>query len=461
MFASSETRQRIGIAGLALFIVGGVVMLVAIAASFVGLGKNESFVLYIALGWTRTDMMLVGLAIFFLGLFFTRYLSIDKSFRWKHRSLQLFHGLVQTLLLSSVCIAAIVLGLKLTDLTLTSDIKNLPGHDLGQQNRTARTLELYPFTGWHMQANFQRGDINLGSKGFAVDFDFQAPPPKNDNEYRIILIGGSGAQGWGASSTEKTMARLLERKLNAQSNGRKYRVINLAMGSSVTYQNFISLNRWAHSLSPDLILSYSGINDYVVPVYHEDNLDVFYQFNRLNTLAIAARGSEYPPQLKWLIQFLPNLMTQTSIGYGIKIAFYQDYFEQRAKQSYRTNSGLQKMPADRFLQETITPFYIHALKSIKRDFDGIPMVLILQASSPEEQKIHLTTGLSPNFYEKMYQQVATELSAPGWHLANFHAFNMRAPSPHIAVHPNDEGQKVLTDFIYRELLNSFLAGDIK
>ena len=72
--------------------------------------------------------------------------------------------------------------------------------------------------------------------GFAIDFDLLNPPPKNANEFRIILIGGSGAQGWGASSTEHTMARLLEQRLNQAEDGRHYRVINMAMGSSMTHQ---------------------------------------------------------------------------------------------------------------------------------------------------------------------------------------------------------------------------------
>lgn len=352
-----------------------------------------------------------------------------------------------------ICLSAVATALKLFDMQLGKTTDSLPGHDLEQSERTARTLELFPFEGWHMQAYSSTGDFRLGSMGFAVDFDLLNPPEKTDDEYRIILIGGSGAQGWGASSTEATMASILERLLNAKKDGRRYRVINLAMGSSITYQNFISLNRWGHELAPDIILSYSGINDYTVPIHHEGMLDAHYQFVRLNALAMAARGSEFPPQLVWLRDFLPNLMTKTTIGYGIKYALYPKYFEQRAHESYEASRGLTKRDPNLFLKKIVTPLYIHALRSIRRDFDQIPILVVWQALHQSELELHrkMVPELDANFYEKMFDQVSTELSDDGWYLENFNAFNMRDPHPGVAVHPNDEGQIILANFIFEKL----------
>ncbi len=285
-----------------------------------------------------------------------------------------------------------------------------------------------------MQAEANAGEFRLGSMGFAIDFDIRSPPKRQANEYRIILIGGSGAQGWGASSTASTMAKVLERLLNDRRDGRIYRVINLAMGSSLTYQNFIALNRWAHPLRPDLILSYSGVNDYVVPLIHEEMRDAHYYFNELNSLAIAARASESPPQLSWLVWFLPNLMTKTTFGYGIKYALFPNYFLRRAQESYDRSYGRHYTDPNKFMDEVVTPSYIHAMQSIRRDFDGIPIFIVWQALHASEIKLHLNhePSLRKDFYDRMYQQVSAQLSGPGWYLANFYAFNRKNPSPEIA-----------------------------
>jgi hypothetical protein len=369
-----------------------------------------------------------------------------------------------------IYIAALLVGLKLFDLfavgsSLGTDRQTLPGLDLDAAQRTARTLELFPYEGWHMQANARvpcagcAGEFRLGSMGFAIDFDVLSPPEKQADEYRIILIGGSGAHGWGASSTETTMARLLEGLLNARHDGRTYRVINLAMGSSVTYQNFIALNRWAHPLKPDLILSYSGVNDYTVPLHHAEMRDAHYYFNQLNSLAMAARASEMPPRLSWLAWFLPNLMTKTTIGYGIKYALFPSYFLERAQQSYDRSYGKRYTDPNKFIDELVTPNYIHAMQSIRRDFDGVPILIIWQASHDSEFKFQLSwvgklgyvPKLREDFYDRMYQQVASRLSGPGWHVANFHAYNRKMPSPEITVHPTDKGQKLLAQYVLQKL----------
>jgi GDSL-like Lipase/Acylhydrolase family len=355
-------------------------------------------------------------------------------------------------------IAAVLIGLKLFDLfavgsNLGTDQQTLPGHYLDAAQRTAGTLELFPYEGWHMQANARAGEFRLGSMGFAIDFDVLSPPEKQADEYRIILIGGSGAQGWGASSTETTMARLLEGLLNERHDGRTYRVINLAMGASVTYQNFIALNRWAHPLKPDLILSYSGVNDYFVPLVHTGMRDAHYYFNELNGLAMAARASEMPPHLSWLVWFLPNLMTKTTIGYGIKYALFPSYFLQRAQQSYDRSYGKRYTDPNRFIDELVTPNYIHAMQSIRRDFDGVPILIVWQAWHESEFKFQLSymPKLREDFYDRMYQQVASRLSGPGWHVANFQAQNRKMPSPGIFVHPNDKGQKLLAQYVLQKL----------
>ena len=108
-----------------------------------------------------------------------------------------------------------------------------------------------------------------GEYGFFIDFRLEAPPPKQDNEIRIVLTGGSTAQGWGGRTNADMFYQLLPTKLNQelQEHGQncKVTVINLAMASSQIYQNFIALNKWAHPLRPDAIVLFSGGNEIAVP----------------------------------------------------------------------------------------------------------------------------------------------------------------------------------------------------
>src|SRR5262249_7992974 len=124
----------------------------------------------------------------------------------------------------------------------------------------------------------------FGSLGYFGDIDVRHPPAKQKDEIRVILIGGSGAMGQGARTNEDMLYSKLENRLNEllDGSGSRVRVINMAIGGSVLYQNFISLNLWAHPLDPDVILAYTGRNDIWVP-FAEGN-DGFIRFRELNQL---------------------------------------------------------------------------------------------------------------------------------------------------------------------------------
>ena len=57
----------------------------------------------------------------------------------------------------------------------------------------------------------------------------------------------------------------LTQELQERGQNCKVTVVNLAMGASHIYQNFIALNKWAHPLQPDAIISFSGHNEIAIP----------------------------------------------------------------------------------------------------------------------------------------------------------------------------------------------------
>lgn len=76
------------------------------------------------------------------------------------------------------------------------------------------SMDIYPYTGFHMLSHFSNGNLKSGDNGFFIDFPLKHPPEKAHDEFRIILIGGSAAMGVYLSSNDKTLAKVLEDLLN-------------------------------------------------------------------------------------------------------------------------------------------------------------------------------------------------------------------------------------------------------
>jgi hypothetical protein len=83
---------------------------------------------------------------------------------------------------------------------------------------------------------------------------------KRANEYRIALLGGSTAFGYGVLSNE-TIAHRLEEELNARAqNGRVFRIANLGYPNEAAYAFKFTLDDYAY-LDFDLVILYEGYND--------------------------------------------------------------------------------------------------------------------------------------------------------------------------------------------------------
>jgi hypothetical protein len=155
-----------------------------------------------------------------------------------------FH-ILAILISVTLTVGVLLVGLKLFDVYLMSHRHAAVADDDADQP-TMRTMEYYPFTDAQIQAykreqgklpwsNFYDDfDVASGENGFFIDFRLEAPPPKQDNEIRIVLTGGSAAQGWGGRTNADMFYRLLPTKLSQELQERgqncKVTVVNLAMG---------------------------------------------------------------------------------------------------------------------------------------------------------------------------------------------------------------------------------------
>ena len=109
-------------------------------------------------------------------------------------------------------------------------------------------------------------DIHLHTKyqtsaGFNI-WGYRGPVAgrKQPGEYRIVVLGGSAAYGYGVN-WDQAIPALLEKRLAAIAPaGRTFRVINLAYNNEGAYSFAFTLRDYAY-LNYDLVFLYEGYND--------------------------------------------------------------------------------------------------------------------------------------------------------------------------------------------------------
>lgn len=380
-----------------------------------------------------------------------------------------YFGWILAALIGLFILLAAFGAVKIVDWRIGKQYAQLNIPDMDMPGVTIRTLDLYPYDGFHVQAHathkgpmyweytsaFFGAEVTTGDKGYFINFDLDNPPAKATNEFRIVLFGGSGAQGWGATSQDKMFYSLLERELSVQHPELKIRVINMAMGSSTAYQNFISLNLFGHKLQPDLMLAYVGRNDYVVPLMESRGTDWYCYSGDIQAFAMATRGYDTPPNLKWLAALMPNMMKKTTTGVGLKLAYGMDYYRNAAALSYSRTRNLSVNSAQEVIDKIAVPQLCRALIGIRKDFDGVPMLVAWQGISHELSDPRNPPG---DFYNQMFQQVVNEVSPEvdrKWFFLNVHDFGVKHHPQNIpslfSTHLNDQTHPILAAILAKAI----------
>jgi lysophospholipase L1-like esterase len=377
-------------------------------------------------------------------------------------------------------IAALLLCLKLFDVYLLSH-RHAALADEDADEPTMRTLEYYPFTGGQIQAyKHERGklpwsnfyddfDVASGEYGFFIDFRLEAPPPKENNEIRIVLTGGSAAQGWGGRTNADMFYRLLPARLNQdlREHGQncKVTVVNLAMGASFIYQNFIALNKWAHPLQPDAIISFSGHNELWIPETSRSDADEL--AIREGGLLYVLRYSASPRWLKILAQYYPGIVKRTVVGSLIRLMYLPDYSDDwaakyllsrtdpnfgpmpREELQRRYQAAIKSLTTDEIVDSVSIPLYENSLESISRDFPGTPVFAVFQ---PLYQ--------SPEVYTRMTNVIPSKVNDQD-HYADIKFLNLQRvweehnyfPGSLVdSVHLSNDGHKLVTTYLSDYLL---------
>jgi len=111
-------------------------------------------------------------------------------------------------------------------------------------------------------------DVYLHSKyqtsaGFNI-WGYRGPAAgrKQKTEYRVVIVGGSSAYGYGVTWDQAIPARLEHHLTDAAPAGRTYKVINLGYNNEGAYSFAVTLKDYAY-LDYDLVCLYEGYNDLI------------------------------------------------------------------------------------------------------------------------------------------------------------------------------------------------------
>ena len=126
-------------------------------------------------------------------------------------------------------------------------IRNSPGYS---------RFRPHPLLFWYNRPDFSALNLSINSSGFR--YGENIPVRKPSGEYRIFVFGDSSAFGDSVGDKE-TFSYQLEKKLNEEYGGRKFRVINAACPGHTTYQGLILLKQEILKFSPDmLVIAYNN-----------------------------------------------------------------------------------------------------------------------------------------------------------------------------------------------------------
>ena len=123
---------------------------------------------------------------------------------------------------------------------------------------TPDLLEWAPYEHWVMKPNLRGRFFRtnaLGLRGPEIE------TPKPEGRFRIIVMGGSAAWGYGCTADESTVPGQLKRFLQERRPDLDVDVINAGQIGFVSGQELVFFHRLIKPLDPDLVILFDGYND--------------------------------------------------------------------------------------------------------------------------------------------------------------------------------------------------------
>jgi lysophospholipase L1-like esterase len=123
---------------------------------------------------------------------------------------------------------------------------------------TQDSLQWSPYEHWVIRPNLRTRIFRTNSLGFRGP---ETAVQKPARRFRIVVLGGSSAWGFGCTADERTTPGRLQTLLREKYPGRDLEVINAAQIGFTSTQELIYYHRLIAPMAPDLVLLFDGYND--------------------------------------------------------------------------------------------------------------------------------------------------------------------------------------------------------
>ncbi len=162
-------------------------------------------------------------------------------------------------------------------------------------------------------------------------------PPKQESEYRILVLGDSVTFGFGVAESDTFTSRL-ERALRT-TRDRSVRVINSGVGGYNTVQEYAYLKHKGLSLSPDL----------VILVYVTNDIDVNEgPFDPWSQISLSGKS---PPQIS--LSLLGKSWLYRLVAHAYRYGLFGTMISDRYESTYASKGWKDSMAALRGLTDTV------------------------------------------------------------------------------------------------------------
>lgn len=157
---------------------------------------------------------------------------------------------------------------------------------------TNDNLSFFPYLNFsHINSKF--GNESSHEYGFRVPDDYQNLKHRDKKTRLIVFTGGSSCFGYGSFVGER-FTDLLEKKLNSDQKDITYHVINFAFEGHQVLNEMITYMLFIMKLKPDMLVSYSGLNDLTMGMLSDNNLQKNYSIStQFYIEQMAARTAGY------------------------------------------------------------------------------------------------------------------------------------------------------------------------
>ena len=154
-------------------------------------------------------------------------------------------------------------------------------------------LSFFPYLNFsHLNSKF--GEDSNHEYGFRIPDDYQNLANRSQDTRLIAFTGGSSCFGYSSFVGER-FTDLLEIKLNENSSGINYKILNFAFEGHQIINEMNTYLLFIQKLKPDIIISYTGLNDLTMGMTSDCKMqkeyDISYQYY-LEEMAKRISGSE-------------------------------------------------------------------------------------------------------------------------------------------------------------------------